>query len=337
MAETWLAELELSKSKWITSIVNPYTRAYVEAYRKYEEKLKEENEHEESMVTMFILAASVLSGTVMMAVFATASLRALAGAALLSFVCNNNLERTFNLMAWTASKGPLMFAIGALFDKAGDKIAEMAKKRITGAFEENPNMIQGDAPLVVRTYLIDFVEKAYQAALRARSDIEENKRLSAAERQSLVVELKSASFNNPPPDGVVIEPILRDKMELSFYLASIINSATLFTGTFTTDQAFVPWRQTHIDKLPSDPTYPESRFRYPSYQGEVVVNTRVEIKSLGSVIRKRVDELHRQYLGGNFYMVQNNVTNREDLMRAQRALERLADGARPMLALPFRI
>jgi hypothetical protein len=342
-ADDFLLQLGAKKDQWDSSIALPFTRAYTTAYRMYEKKMNDDKEQAKAVAEMFVVTASIVSGTVLMAAFATASLRILAGEALLSYVCKNNLERIFNLMAWTFSKGPLMFAIGGFWDKAGDKIGEMVKKGIAASLAENPKMIQGNDPLIFHTYVQGFLDDARVAATKAAMEIRSNNHLSGAEKQSLVEELEKSSFNNPPQKGVVNETLLAEKMELSIYFAQLLSSVTVATGVFTNPGAAVTqWTQKPIDILPTDPKYPKNSFRYPE-SGEVVVNTDVKFASQGSLTRERVDELHGKFLGGKFYTDQgvagqlNYVTTRDDLMRAQRALERLADSSRPTSGLSFRM
>lgn len=58
--------------------------------------LKDQAEADKARAELVVAVASILSGPLLMATVARTSLRAVAGNALLNFVCNRSLERTFN-------------------------------------------------------------------------------------------------------------------------------------------------------------------------------------------------------------------------------------------------
>ena len=80
---------------WQVNVTMPYVAAYDSAYSKFRETVDKQAAVEKARVELFITAASIVTGSVLMATVASSSLRAVAGNVALDIVCRNNLDKTF--------------------------------------------------------------------------------------------------------------------------------------------------------------------------------------------------------------------------------------------------
>ena len=68
-----LVELPKYRSQWETNVANPYVRAYDLAVDNFQKTTKAQEARDRMLAELFVFSASVLTGSIMMAAFATTS------------------------------------------------------------------------------------------------------------------------------------------------------------------------------------------------------------------------------------------------------------------------
>lgn len=125
------------QSEWYRLVGNPYVRAYDTAFYSYKEQVDNQAAAEKERAEMFVMAASIVTGSVLMAAFANSSLRVLAGRAVLSAVCNRNLNLVFNAMHAVSSSKAFMFALGKVLDEGKSRATKVAQDAMTKVVQSN--------------------------------------------------------------------------------------------------------------------------------------------------------------------------------------------------------
>ena len=89
MRKHWASTLAVSgfREDWENNYTIPYVLAYNKACYNYKKTLEDQAKSDKTQAELFVMAASILSGSVLMAVFATTSVRTKsAGGGLTSWV-----------------------------------------------------------------------------------------------------------------------------------------------------------------------------------------------------------------------------------------------------------
>lgn len=341
----YLGEIDNKARHWNRNVGRPYVRAYDAAFSSYNNAWDQQKESDKTKAELFVLAASIATGSVLTAVLATSSLRVVAGRVLLDTVCKYNLNRTFEVIHFTATNKAAMFAIGKVLDESRSRIGKEIQQAALKAMTSSA-VVPSASAINYFTRVEDFVDTnaicAHETAVAIRdSDA------STAEKDRLVQQLEQASFYNPPPLGCINEQTLANKMELSFFMADILNSDFVVERVTETPSnpmlaakvgaVPVSTKRTPIEVMPRDGQhYPQqyrSRANFPR-QGQNTSYS-VEINGPGSKVRDRIDVLHKSlYNNRPFFRDQGffdltPATRNVELQSAQRILEQIGDVMRP--------
>ncbi|APG87637.1 transmembrane protein (plasmid) [Sinorhizobium americanum CCGM7] len=346
-----LVELPKYKSQWQSNVANPYVRAYDLAVENFQRTLKAQEARDKMTAELFVFAASVLSGSVLMAAFATASLRVLAGRAALRVVCNNNLNRTFDLMHAAASNKAVMFALGGILDEA----KKFAGKQITSAAEKLTSSAPiASSPTAINflTRIEDFINVNHICVHEFIAGVRDDRAISETDKLKVADLVGKTPFCNPPAGRRVDENRLSQKMELLFYMSAVMDSDRLVTfvpptgGSVPGTARELVLARKPIPQMPSAADYP--RETAPRLTGKLLQpfepGTRIEYSNIGSAVRERIDTLSRQYGGSPFYPQQNfaekiliDPTGRAQMIRAEQIINRLSADARPKQLVDVRM
>lgn len=338
-----LVELPKYKSQWELNVANPYVRAYDLAVDNFQKTTRAQEARDRMLAELFVFAASVLTGSVMMAAFATTSLRVLAGRAALRVICNNNLNRTFDLMHAANNSKVVMFALGGVLDEA----KKLASNQVTSAAER----LTSSAPIAssptsinFMTRIEDFIATNHICVHEFVRGVQQDDAISEADKSRLADLIGQTPFCNPPAGRRVDENRLSQKMELLFYMSAVLDSDQLVTyvpataGTGGGMGRDVEYSRNRIPQMPSAPDYPRAvaprltgRLFQPYEPGQ-----RIEYDNIGSVVRDRINTLSRLSGNSSFYPEQNfaeqllvDPTSRTQLVRAEQIISRLSTDARP--------
>ncbi|WP_245314290.1 hypothetical protein [Rhizobium sp. R634] len=338
-----LVELPKYKSQWETNVSSPYVRAYDLAIDNFQKTTKAQEARDRMLAELFVFSASILTGSIMMAAFATTSVRVLAGRAALSVICNNNLNRTFNVMHAAVSNKVVMFALGGVLDEA----KKLANKQVTSAAEKltsSAPVASAPTALNFKTRIDDFIAINHVCVHDFVRGVQHDNTISEAGKSRLAELVAQTPFCNPPESRRVDENRLSQKMELLFYMSAVLDSDKLVTyapstgGTVGGIGRDIEYGKKAIPQLPSATDYPKSisprltgRPFQPYDPGQ-----RIEYDNIGSVVRERINTLSRLTGNSSFYPEQNSLeklfidpTSGAQMAKAEQIINRLSADARP--------
>lgn len=330
--------------KWSIHVGNPYLTAYNDAYLGYTETLKAQAEADKATAEMFVTVASIVTGSLMMATFAQTSLRAVAGNAALNFVCDHNLERTFNAMSVATDNKAFMFALGKTLDTVKEAVTKEIKDDTTALFQAKGAIKRSD-PL---TKVIEFdtmFKMHHSATVTAAERLEADRKCSDTVKAAGFAALHAAPICTPP-NASLNSDLLAKKIELCFYLKTILDSDELLDwGPYYPGQEDRRPTGSHpIPQLPSAPNYPNPK---PPILGP---GQTVSIGRPGPVVRDRIDQLHKDVFKSPFYAGENWLSHRisgvadnatgpqkvGELKKAEKQIDELARAVRPLSVLELR-
>lgn len=339
-----LLDLPKKKSQWQLNVTNPYVRSYELAYNNFQKTLKEQASKDQTAAELFVFAASVLSGSVLMAAFATTSLRVLAGRAMLRTICNNNLNRTFDAVHATVNNKAAMFALGSIMDNA----KTVAGKHVTSAvenFTKSAPVAQSQTALNFLTRMDDFVNVNHICVHEFVANVRDDASIKDNDKIMLAGLVEKTPFWQAPTSSRIDENRLSQKMELLFYMSAVLDSDTLVryapaigAGAESGNGETIYSKKT-ISPMPSAKDYPKPTL--PKPVGGLSIGfepgQRVEYGNLGSLVRERIDTLSRIVVGTPFYPEQNvalrvigvDPTGGQQMMKAEQILTRLSMQTRP--------
>ena len=321
---------------WQVNVTMPYVAAYDSAYGKFRETVDKQAAVEKARVELFITAASIVTGSVLMATVASSSLRAVAGNVALDIVCRNNLDKTFDLMSTAYNSQTFMFAVDKVLDTTKDKLTEQVKSTLT-ELTNTTSRIVAATPLTQLVQLQQFL-KQHQLCVYKVSDLIEAAPVADGLKAASYAALRKAPIVNPPPAALDADRLSK-KIELCFYMKTILDSDELIDWPASSNLSPYPSTvgvTSHpIPQLPGAPDYPHPappKIGYgvtPAYQS-------IGISRPGSEIRKRVDELYKDifrkpfYKPGDIFGEVSGPEMEKELVKAKDTLLSLADQTRPM-------
>lgn len=338
-----LLDLPKYKSQWETYVANPYVRAYDLAVENFARETKAQAERDRTQAELFVFGASILTGSVMMAAFATTSVRVLAGRSMLNLICNNNLNRTFDMLHAASSNKTLMFALGSVLDEA-KKVAGNQVKKATETYVSSAPIASAPTAINYKTRVEDFINVNHICVHDLVQGVRDDSQIGDAGKNRIADLARQVPFCNPPSGRKVDEQRLSQKMELLFYMAAVLDSDELVRyapATSGSDHSIgreIEYGSRSISQLPSASDYPTETLPrlvgrpYPHYQP----GQRIRYNNIGGGIRDRIDLLSMQTGNGKFYPDQNMLekliidpTQHAQIMKAEQIINRLSADARP--------
>jgi len=338
------AKVEDGAKGWRANVTLPYIEAYSAAFDGYQKAIADQKETDKQRAELFIAGASILTGSVLMASVATSSLRALAGRVGLPIICNNNMNRTFNALHVVSSNKAMMFALGKIADDAKSRIGKEAEDVVTQYMQANSNVISSVTPLIQHVQLERIITNHELCAKRLAEQAEASGK-SEAEKAGIFADLRRSPICNPPVRA--INPVtLAPKLELCFYMASILESDELiswpaqssFAGMGGGMASVMAAKSKPIEAVPGSKGYPRPAAAKHHWYGTDAYQT-VGIERLGSTVRKRVDEVCGIVRKKPFYGSigesgsTNDTTKPAELLAAARIINELAAQTRPQAPL----
>ena len=329
---------------WFIRVAGPYLLGYDAAYQGYTKTMQAQADADKATAEMFVTVASIVTGSILMATVAQTSFRAVAGNAALSFICDRNLVRTFNAMAVVADNKTVMFALGKVLDTVKEQVGKEIKDDVTKLFQAGDE-IKTSSPFSKGVELDMMFRRHKQAVVVTATKIDSHPQLSEGVKTAAFAALHAAPICRPPA-GSVSSDLLAKKIELCFYLKSILDGDELidWPAYYPGMQDRRPTGSHPIPQLPSAPDYPK-----PPSVGTGAGQT-IGISRPGPVVRDRVDELHQAVFKTPFYSGENWVSHKlsgiadnatgpqkvAELKKAETQLDALAQQVRPLSVLEVR-
>jgi hypothetical protein len=345
--DDYIRAIDQKERLWRMNVGSPYVRAYDFALMQYNKILQQQAEDDKLRAELFVLSASVLSGSLLMAAFATTSLRTAVADRALTVICNNNLNKTFNAFHFMSTNGVTSFIAGKVMDSIHDAVKKKIDSETQTLTNSTRSMVSSGTTANYQSVISDFIDKNASCLWEIAVFVDKN---VPADRQAKQVRLleQIPFFANAPTVCMINEIVLAKRMELAFYMAAILHSAYLITTKWT--QATSDWAKakigsspqflskTLIDISPSDSKYPKP-YTSQAIDGRSSISREVSIDSLGSKVRDRVNTLCGELRLPKFYSHQaigwlHYNTSQEDLRRAETVINALGEVMRPSMANP---
>ncbi|MDO1583081.1 hypothetical protein [Rhizobium oryzicola] len=339
-----MIDIDDIKSRWEVNVGSPYVRAYDAAVDNFNRETKAQGERDRALAELFVFGASILTGSIMMAAFATTSVRVLAGRAMLNVICNNNLNRTFEMVHAASGNKTVMFALGGVLDQA-KKIAGEHVKTASERLVASTSIASAPTSVNYMTRISDFIKRSGSCLHELLKGVRDDSSISESDKAKVADLAASIPFCNPPSGNRIDEQRLAQKMELLFYMAAVLDSDQLVTyapatggDTVAGMGRDVEYSRKSIAQMPSATDYPKATA--PRYTGRPFQpfepGQKIEYNNIGSGIRDRINKLSMATGNGQFYPQQNfaeklliDPTSMTQMVKAEQIINRLATEARP--------
>lgn len=343
--------LEEQAIRWRT-LARDYGSEYNDVYKAFTEVWKRDEENNKRKAEIFVLALSIVSSTVLMASFATSSLRVLVGRTALNIICSNNLNRTFNALYLIGNNKAAAFAIGTVMEAAETKLKKHLEAHAAKLLAPKIPVPAAD-PQSLQNDLVNYVERSHLYALNIASTIRDDKSLSENDRALMVKTLEKAPIFNPPINE--IRGKLKSKIELSMHMSAILDSdfiqdapARMYTSigvmsAQNSNNSSFGLKTTPIQQIPSAPDYPRGTFPRPipgGYSGHKLISinqpgeealSRIDGLVNSSISREKIIQISKEI--PLFSQKTWNPTQKSPaiaLLQAENILNALADESRPL-------
>lgn len=334
--QTYRNRVSDAVDSWQANVCNPYIIAYNTAFRNYNEAFNRQKESDKARAELFVSAASILPGSILMATAASSSLRVLANRAALNMLAKSNLTRTLSIYKAASENATAAFATGKLLDMIKDATGGKIKDAVIKATSLSDNMLASD-PLnrdkQLNTWLTNHKLCAFEAA-----EAIENSPSGDAEKDRAYAALRQAPVANKPQGALNPGPLAL-KIELGFYMMALLESDELVTmppqmpGSYGT---VVGMKSRPIEKMPSAKDYPRAVNR-----GSSGTSQWVGIARPGGEVEDRIDEVSKKVRSRAFYAPSGlfgkpDTRKMQELRDAEAWLNWLADATRPLNPLGLR-
>ena len=330
--ENVIADLQSARNLYEQNWVLPYGSSYATAKASYDKTLASQAESDKFKAELLLTVATIGFGAGMGAMFGKTAFRAVAVDQALNFVCNRNMNRTFNLMAAISSSVPGTFVVDQVWSFVEGKIGEGAKSLVGQLGQPASSANSMGDPLVFQNDLLQYVLRALNAANAVARDVRDNRSMSEAEKDRAATGLRNSRFfRNAPTRNLIGDPVrAAQAIELSMYMPIIMDADYLAqhrTGFRGAHEFNTTTRVGGVSAATSSPTYGQvPAATHQSGLGfSVDTYTTIEYERPGSKILDRVNELHQarfrsEFIANHFY---NYGFGREDIARAEGVLDRL--------------
>jgi hypothetical protein len=294
------ARLGNSARDWYSYVGNPYIDAYSDAYEKYNKTIADQKQADKDAGDLFITAASVVTGSVLLGTIGSSTLNLLKRKAIAQIArttLSSNMGRMFRVARRNEA---VVFALGSVTDaikgQAKAKIQTLAETYMTHAsFPVSSN------PTAQHSAIQRVINDHQNLATKAALAIEEDSSLSEKDKNAAYDLLRQAPIYNSP---VVRAPAfkgasLAELIELTFYLSGVLDSDSLVSWPASNAMAgdagmFADTRRAKsspINISPNDPKYPNPAVPRTSGMGYTPAYQSVAIDRAGGTVQKRTNEL----------------------------------------------
>lgn len=129
--DEFVTRINLSQNDWRLSVGNPYVTAYTSAFNSFKEKLDQQKESDKKAGELFVTAACLATGSVLMASIGSATMRLIARKTVAS-IATRTLNTTFHTLFRNLRRNEgMVFAVGGLLDHLQGEVKEKADKIAT--------------------------------------------------------------------------------------------------------------------------------------------------------------------------------------------------------------
>lgn len=317
-------KLLMIKEAWEYFITNPYQLAYHTAFDNFSKTLNKQANSDKMKIELALTALCLCGGSLLTAVFAGVAIKAVAGKAMVDFICRYNMNRLFKLAHLVDTNKSAAFIVGAVWDQAADILTAKTKK----LFEENTANFPCVNNIIQKPYEIEFALRNFVGLSLLKigavcQDILDSKK-ATADKKAAFIELVQSPFCNPPSSKVLPDN-LADRIELTFYLKIILNSDWLVTHHGS------PWAL--VDKKPI-PEVPGKGYPKGSRENRIgslmpPEITTVQYDRIGQDIIDRMNQLYKEFTKEKRPLIDSNrfgeIPSQEILKKADEILKKIGN------------
>lgn len=327
----------IAKNAWNTQQNRNLGSAYERAERTYLATLKKQEEADkaaaERKAQLIMLALSLAGGSALSVLFSkTAAKEVVADLvqdATLKVVVEKGWERAFTVLAWTDKNATAKFVLGKLWDEAGSKLSSKVsdnfKQLGQGAKTVAPGVkaMQNPGPLEFQNGLMNFTDRLHSSILLTGQWLYDE----MGGEKALERFMKASPFFKTPPQqmdvgktAINIELIFWMKYMLSLdYMAGLKWHSS---GLVSMSSRVVS--KTSVDVSPWSTQYPKASRRHHFDMPD----TELRYQQAGSIIRKRINELYSNVIGGQLFRKESggayNRVSLETLRLADNTLNKMS-------------
>ncbi|PZO75709.1 MAG: hypothetical protein DI629_16795 [Mesorhizobium amorphae] len=336
-----LSILEAEKA-WFSLFVEPYVDAYQQAFDNFKNKLDEQNEANKRNAEMIVLAASVASGSLFMAIVGSATLTTLARRATLRLVARNNIGGTYRAVRDIATHEASTFALGKFMDEVKSVAKREAQSAVSRTIGSIPNRLSS-APLSISNQMQSALNMNGLCLSQTAQAVEASNGLSATEKDAYFAKLRQAPLLKWP-EGRVDKEKLSKKIELSMFMGFLLDAdqlvqvppRTTMGGQYQAlADTFGPVgaRRQSIETSPNAQNYPQRTHPQLQSAGQVMSGYQyIRIAQPGGRIVNRVNQLHGDVIGGPFFTRTgwfDQSLQHQELQKAETVLNEIGRRTRP--------
>jgi hypothetical protein len=339
------ARLDISSRNWFSYVGQAYIDSYADAFDKYQKALSDQKQADKERGDLFVTAACVVTGSVLMGTIGSSTLKMLERRAIVQIASRslgNNFARLFRVVR--KNEG-FVFALGGLLDGLKGSIQSQVQK-IAESYATHNSFPISASPTAQLAAVQRVINNHQNMALEAALAIEKDHKLSAKEKNDAYDKLRAAPiYNTPMVRSPSFKATMAELIELSFYLSGVLESDSLVSWPASNamggDAAmFANARQaksTPINVNPSDPKYPNPAVPRTSASGYTPAYQSVAIDRAGDGIQKRTNELCVKAFGKPLYsssffglMGPPDTEKTAELRQAEMYLTKLSNAMKPL-------
>ena len=318
-------DLDLNYGLWEGNVINSFSKAYDTAYHKYNETIKAQKEADkkalERKAAFLFIAAAILGGTALTAIFGQSGLKAAVKEAALDVICRNNMKRTFEVAAIMETNPIASFALGGvLFNEFTNRLKGAAQDGVKAELKGPGYNVTSPTPFNRYITMKDTLDDARNLALsKVYAHIRDNDQVSEAQARQLLQELYKAAIMKPPRTDRYNEKTAYG-IELVMFLNLIMTRDFVMEQETVSTFEMTSSRSYDISAAPGTPGYPTER------NDGLGNSLRIGYRDIGDKIVDRVNWLHNKILESNL-IKKGFMTNldKDEFQKAHRSLQQLAN------------
>lgn len=303
--QNFCTQINLAQNDWRIMAGNPYISAYTHAYETYKETLNAQKDADKQAGELFVTAACIATGSVLLGSIGSLSLKMLARRTVVQIASRSlgtNFARLFRVVR--KNEG-VAFAVGNFVDSAKGGLKAKAEK-IAGTYAQTVTSTITPEPLVQFLQMDSIMRANVNCAIRMAQMIEEDSSLGDKEKAAAYAPLMAAPlYNSPTQRASPSRASLAELIELSFYLSAVLETDSLITWppsygadefgrSITTEKA----KSVPITQRPGEAGYPAPKLPRSTYGTPYQT---VGIDRAGGKVQARTNELCKKVFNKELY------------------------------------
>lgn len=342
--QDFINQVNLSQNDWRVAVGNPYISAYATAFSSYKDTLERQRDVDKQAGELFVTAACIATGSVLLATVGSATMRMLARRTVVR-IANRTLSNNFQKLFRTVRKNEgVTFAAGKLIDELNGGLKKKAEE-IAAAHVQSVSQIISPEPLVHFLHMDSVMRANVNCAIRLAQAIERDTSASSDEKARAYRTLMAAPIaNSPSTRSSRTAASLAELIELTFYLSAMLETDSLvswpasYAGGGTAGAMATVRRATSvpITQRPGETSYPRPDVPRTSALGHTPAHQSIAITRAGSEVQAQTNKLsmkvfNKPVYGSSLFGLLGPADTQKsvELRQADMYLDRLATMLKP--------